>query len=62
MMNRAAVAEHGIALARNALAEQDVSEERLLKPFQQKRPTQNAYYQIYPPHHEFRTPAQAFKA
>jgi DNA-binding transcriptional LysR family regulator len=62
MMIRAAVARHRIALARNALAEQDVSEERLLKPFEQERPTRNAYYRIYPPHHEVRTRAEAFKA
>ena len=61
MMIQAAVAGHGIALARNALAEQDVSEGRLIRLFERERPTQNAYYLTYPPHHESRTGVQAFK-
>lgn len=62
MMIQAAVAGHGVALARNALAEQDVAAGRLVKLFELDRPTRNAYYLIYPPHHESRPGVQAFKA
>ena len=61
MMIQAAVEGHGVALARNALTEQDVAEGRLIRLFEQARPTRNAYYLIYPPHHEQRVGVQAFR-
>lgn len=58
----AAAAEgQGVALASQALAADDLSSGRLVRPFRPELLSTGAYYLVYPPAHDTRAPVAAFR-
>jgi LysR family glycine cleavage system transcriptional activator len=48
MLIQAAVANHGVALARGALVADDLASGRLVRPFELSLPVEFAYYMVCP--------------
>ncbi|MGY4155570.1 LysR family glycine cleavage system transcriptional activator [Bradyrhizobium sp. USDA 4461] len=59
---QAAVAGHGVALARSVLAKPDLEAGRLIRPFEQAVPAEFAYYVAFPDDRPLRQPAALFHA
>jgi len=61
LLLHAAAAGHGVALARSALADNDLSAGFLVRPFDEKVAADFAYYLVYPRDRSLREPAAAFR-
>lgn len=61
LLLQAAVAGHGVALARSVLARGDLDAGSLVRLFETQVPAQSSYYLVYPSGVEMRRPAQVFR-